>query len=128
VEGNLSASIGDGISLLAIAGGIVGYFYVKTRARQKTLEIIHQERMAAMEKGIPLPEFPPDPSERRNRPEPPVLSILGIFLSCLSLGAMTVLYLVLPAPSHIFWISPLPFVFLGVGLVTFHFSKANPYR
>lgn len=93
----MSASIGDGISLLALAGGVVGYLYVKTRARQKTLEIIHQERMAAMDKGIPLPEFSPDPSEQRARPEPPVLPILGVFLSCLSLGAMIVLYIVLPA-------------------------------
>lgn len=57
----MSATIGDGISLLAVAGGIVGYLYVKSRARLRTLEIIHQERMAAMDKRIPLPEFPPDP-------------------------------------------------------------------
>lgn len=91
----MSASIGDGISLLALAG---------------------------------VPEFPPDPSEQRARPEPPVLPILGVFLSCLSLGAMIVLYIVLPAASHSFWISPLPFTFLGVGLITFHFSKANRWR
>ncbi len=123
----MSATIGDGISLLAIAGGIVGYLYVKTRARQKTLEIIHQERMVAMDKGIPLPEFPLEPTGQQ-RPEPPVLPILGIFLFCLSIGAMIVLYIVLPAATHSFWVSPLPFGFLGVGLIAFHFSKANPWR
>jgi beta-keto acid cleavage enzyme len=67
-------------ALCPLTGGIVGYLYVKTPARQKALEIIHQERMAAMEKGIPWPEFPPDPSEQHVRPEAPVLPILGIFL------------------------------------------------
>ena len=122
----MSATIGDGISLLALAGGVVGYLYVKSRARQKTLKIIHKERMAAMDKGIPLPELPLEPTQQR--PEPPVIPVLGIVLFCLSIGAMIVLYLVLPTPSHSFWISPLPFAFLGVGLITFHFSKANQWR
>jgi len=120
----MSATIGDGISMLALAGGIVGYLYVKSRAQQRTLEIIHEERMAAMEKGIPLPEIPSEPK----RPEYPVLPILGIFLMCLSVGAMIVLFIVLPAPSHSSWIIPLPFTFLGAGLIAFHFSKANSLR
>jgi hypothetical protein len=124
----MSATIGDGLTMLAIAGGIVGYLHVKSRTRQKALEIVHEERMAAMEKGIPLPEFPLEPTQQNLRPDPPVLPILGIFLFCLSIGAMIVLYIVLPSPSHNLWISPLPFVFLGVGLVTFHFSKANSRR
>jgi hypothetical protein len=56
--------------------------------------------MAAMEKGIPLPEFPLEPTQQNLRPDPPVLPILGIFLFCLSIGAMIVLYIVLPSPSH----------------------------
>jgi hypothetical protein len=32
--------------------------YMKNRKRQKSLELIHKERMAAMEKGIPMPEWP----------------------------------------------------------------------
>ena len=46
----MSYTIGDGIVTLALAGGIVGYRYVTQRGRQKRMEIIHQERMAAMEK------------------------------------------------------------------------------
>ena len=57
----MSYTIGDGMVALALAGGIVGYLYVKHQSRQKRIEIIHQERMAAMEKGIPLPEFPLEP-------------------------------------------------------------------
>src|ERR1035438_10823305 len=52
----MSYTIGDGIVTLALAAGIVGYLQVIHRSRQKRIEIIHQERMAAMEKGIPLPD------------------------------------------------------------------------
>lgn len=123
----MSYSVGDGMVTLSLAAGIVGYLYVRYLGQQKKLEIIHQERMAAMEKGIPLPEFPLEPEQAR-RPEPPIILILGIFLLTLSLGTMVVLFAVLPADSHIFWITPLPFTFLGGGLITFHFLKANPWR
>jgi len=113
---------------LALAGGIVTYLYVKHQGRQKRLEIIHQERMAAMEKGIPLPELPLDPAKERRPPDPTVLPILGIVLATLSIGTMIALYLTRSAESHGFWISPLPFAFLGVGLLTFHFLKANPWH
>ena len=32
--------------------------YMRNKKRQKALELIHKERMAAMEKGIPMPEWP----------------------------------------------------------------------
>jgi len=124
----MNYTIGDGIVALALAGGIVGYLYVTHRSRQKRIEIIHQERMAAMEKGIPLPEFPLEPARERRQPDPNVLPILGTVLSSLSVGAMIALYLNLPAPSHAMWVSPLPFTFLGVGLIAFHFLKREPGR
>jgi len=124
----MSYTIGDGMVTLALAGGIVGYLYMRHRSRLKRLDIIHQERMAAMEKGIPLPEFPFEPPPERRPPDARVLPILGIVLTTLSLGTMIALYLNLPAESRSFWIAPLPFTFLGVGLFTFHFLKANPWR
>jgi hypothetical protein len=117
----MSSTIGDGLSALAIAGGIVGYLYVTHRTKQKKLELIHQERMAAMEKGIPLPEFPLEPPPASHDPNPHVLPILGIVLLTLSVGTMIVLYLTVPAPSHSMWVVPLPFTFLGVGLIAFGF-------
>jgi hypothetical protein len=81
--------------------GIVGYLYMKHQSRQKRIEIIHQERMAAMEKGIPLPEFPLEPERERRPPDPTgVLPILGTVLLSLSVGTMIVLYLTLEAASH----------------------------
>jgi len=123
----MSYTVGDGTVTLALAAGIIGYLYVKHLGRQKRLEIIHQERMAAMEKGIPLPEFPLEP-ERERRPDPLVLPILGMVLFTLSIGTMIVLYWNLPVESHSFWITPLPFTFLGVGFISFYFLKANPWR
>jgi hypothetical protein len=121
----MSATIGDGMVTLALAGGIVGYFYTKHTSRQKRIEIIHQERMAAMEKGIPLPELPLETPRRP--PDPTVLPILGIVLFTLSIGTMIVLRLISSAPDHD-WVAPLPFAFLGVGLIAFHFLKGDPRR
>ena len=77
----------------------------------------------AMEKGIPMPEFPLEPVQARNAPDPNILPILGIVLSSLSVGSMIALYLSLPPSDHASWIFPLPFTFLGVGLIAFHFLK-----
>jgi hypothetical protein len=123
----MSYTVGDGMVTFALAAGFIGYLYVKHLSRQKRLEIIHRERMAAMEKGIPLPEFPLE-TEREPRRDLLVLPILGMVLFTLSIGTMVVLYVNLPAESHRFWITPLPFTFLGVGFITFHFLKENPWR
>jgi hypothetical protein len=121
----MSATIGDGIEALALAGGIVGYLFVAHRSRQKKLEVIHEERMAAMEKGIPLPEFP---LEQPRRSDPTVVPILGMVLFTLSLGAMIALALTLPPPAHSFWIAPLPFAFLGAGFIAYHLLLAKSER
>ena len=124
----MSYTIGDGMVTFALAGSIVGYLFMKHQSRQKRIEIIHQERMAAMEKGIPLPELPLEPSRERRPPDPTVLPILGTVLLSLSVGTMIVLALILEAPSHGFWVSPLPFTFLGVGLIAYHYLLAKPGR
>jgi uncharacterized membrane protein YfcA len=33
-------------------------WFLRSRANQRKLELIHKERLAAMEKGIPMPELP----------------------------------------------------------------------
>lgn len=67
--------------------------------------------MAAMEKGIPLPELPFQQSHDRDPPNPNVLPILGTVLLSLSIGAMIMLNWILPAEAQRFWVSPLPFTF-----------------
>jgi hypothetical protein len=125
----MSYTVGDGSVVLALAAGVVGYLYVKHQSQQKKLEIIHQERMTAMEKGIPLPEFPFEPGREARQSDPGnVIPILGTVLFSLSIGVMIVLFLTLSAPSRSFWISPLPFTFLGVGLIAFHLLKGESRR
>jgi hypothetical protein len=125
----MSYTVGDGSVVLAVAAGIVGYIYVKHESRRKRLEIIHQERLVAMEKGIPLPEFPLEPARDPNVSDPTnVIPILGTVLLSLSLGTMIMLYLTLQAAEHGLWIAPLPFAFLGVGLLAFHFLKRDAGR
>src|SRR5262249_37561760 len=114
----MNCTVGDGMVALATAGGIIGYLYLKHQARQKRLEIIHQERMAAMEKGIPLPEFPLEPERERRPPDNTVIAILGTVLLTLAIGTMIVLYLILDASSHRMWIAPLPLTFrVGASLL-----------
>lgn len=113
---------------LALAAGVVGYVYVTHQSRRKRLEIIHQERLAAMDKGIPLPEFPLEPARTPRVPDPTVLPILGIVLLTLSVGAMIALPQFLQPPAQGLWVAPLPFAFLGVGLLAFHFLKRDAGR
>ena len=123
----MSTSIGDGMATLAVAAVIICYLYLTHQSRQKRLEIIHQERLSAMEKGIPLPEFPAEP-DRRREADPTVLPILGTVLSTLAVGTMVVLYLNLSPQEHSFWVAPLPFAFLGVGLAAYHFLSRGRER
>ena len=123
----MSYTVGDGMVVLALVGGVVGYVYIKHQSRRRRLEIIHQERLVAMEKGIPLPEFSREPGNPR-LPDPNVLPILGTVLLSLSLGTMIVLYWTLEAEEHGLWVSPLPLAFLGAGLLAFHFLKRDAGR
>jgi hypothetical protein len=125
----MSYTPGDGMVALALAAGVVGCVHVIHQSRRKRLEIIHQERLVAMEKGIPLPELPLDGGRDSRGPDPDsVIPILGIVLFTLSVGAMVVLYLTLSTVRNAFWVAPLPFAFLGAGLLVFHFLRQDASR
>jgi hypothetical protein len=124
----MSYSIGDGLVSLALAGGIVGYVYVKAQSHLKKTEIVHKERLAAMEKGIPLPEFPLEQSQERREIDANTITILGTVLFTLSVGTMIAMYLNLSPQTHSFWISPLPFAFLGWGLIAYRFLQIKDGR
>ena len=64
-------SVGDGLIMAALAGALVAYFYFRHVERRRRLEIIHQERVAAMDNGIPLPELPLDPTSGLGTVGPP---------------------------------------------------------
>ena len=98
------------------------FMYLKNRANQRRLEMIHQERMVAMEKGIPLPELPDlnprspkDPGRKKNAP-----LAAGIVFASLGAGGMAALLLSPDAEMRTYWTLPLPLLFLGVGLLLYY--------
>ena len=110
-------------------------WHLKGRRREKRMEMIHKERMMAMEKGIPLPELP-------DFAEPPASSVLADSVGLirinprwpLGLGALFVmvgagtslaLWLTAEPDPHNAWPIGLIGVFFGVGLI-FHYLLTRP--
>jgi Domain of unknown function (DUF6249) len=125
-------SFGDGIIVVALAAAYLGYFYMKHNERQRRLEIVHRERLVAMEKGIPVPELPIDPPRVEKGPNPQATLVHGIVWTALGIGSMIALGVNgppadFPAFSSL-WAFPLPFVFLGLGLVLYYFLAAERAR
>jgi hypothetical protein len=77
-------TLGDGIIVAALAATLVAYLYFRHVERRRRLEIVHQERLAAMDKGIPLPELPLDPQSVPKPPDPREPLLHGIVWSALA--------------------------------------------
>ncbi len=122
---NMGHSIGDALIVMALAGAFVAYLYFKHAERRQRLEIVHQERLAAMEKGIPLPELPLDPPKIPKPPDPREPLLHGIVWVALAFGAMAALRpTVTDVPT--LWSLPLPLLFLGIGLILYYAFAAAP--
>jgi hypothetical protein len=113
-------TIADVLIVIALIAGFLGYQYLKLRDKQRRLDLVHAERLAAMEKGIPLPEVPidPPPSAWRRPPDPKVPLAIGIVLTAFGIGAMVMLAIV--AQGQPFWAVPLPIAMMGLGLILFY--------
>lgn len=104
--------------VFALATVLVAWMFFKHKERQRRLEIVHIERLAAMDKGIPLPELPADRPAIGRIGDPRMTLIHGIVWTALALGAVVALFII---PNGIpFWPLPLPLLFLGVGLILFY--------
>ena len=120
---NWRISIADLIFAIALAGVFITpawLSYLQYRARRRSSEMIHQERMA---KGIPLPElsnFVPILSPQPKHPNPQASLLTGIISLCASIGAMIVMFIVLPLENRAFWILPLPLALIGIGLMIYY--------
>lgn len=121
-------SIGDGIIVAALAAALVAYLYFKHIARLRRLEIIHQERLVAMEKGIPLPELPLDPPSVKKPPDLRAPLIHGIVWTALGGGAMLTLRLIETKSGMVLWPLPLLLVFLGIGLILYYALASDRTR
>ena len=110
----------EALIVMALVAGFLGYQYLRTRERQRRLDILHAERLAAMDKGIPLPEVPidPPPSAWRRPPDPTVPLAIGIVLAAFGGGAMLTLAVV--AEGKPYWALPLPVAMMGLGLILYY--------
>lgn len=120
-------SFGDGVIVAAIAAALVAYLYFQHVERRRRLEIVHQERLAAMDKGIPLPEFPLDPPKVQKGPDPRATLVHGIVWTTLGIGSMAALALI-GSSGPTFWPLPLPLAFMGIGLILYYALAAQRSR
>ena len=114
-------SIGDGIIVAALAAAFIGYFYFRHRERRLRLEVVHQERLAAMEKGVPLPELPLDPPRIAKLRDPRAPLLQGIVWIAFGTGGMLSLKLMgIQGAQGPAWPIALPLALLGVGLSLYY--------
>jgi hypothetical protein len=108
----------DALIVIALAALLGAYLYFKHRERQQRMEIIHQERLAAMDKGIPLPELPIDPPRSATARNPREALLHGI--AWMALGSGGVVAMMMIPTFHLVWPAALPLLFLGVGLILYY--------
>lgn len=122
-------SLGDGIIVVALAGVVIAYWYFKHRDRQRRLDIVHQERLVAMEKGIPLPELPLDPPKAPKVQDPRAVLLHGIVWLAFGIGGMLMAAMALPDwNGRPLWPLMLPLALLGTGLVLYYGLASNRTR
>jgi hypothetical protein len=116
----MDLSFGQVIVIIIAVAAVVHLVMSHQRERRK-LEIIHQERLVAIEKGVPLPELPLEPpSAATGHPSWDTGPLfIGVTLGTLGLGTMAAFMLTRDLSDYMFL--PLPFVFMGVGLSLYYF-------
>jgi hypothetical protein len=122
-------SLGDALIVAAIAGAVVAYLYFKHVERRRRLEIVHQERLAAMEKAIPLPELPLDPARVPTPSDPREPMLHGLVWTALGGGAMLAMGLAgWKVGDSAIWPLPLPLLLLGLGLLLYYALASDRER
>jgi len=119
--------VGDGIVVLALEAGVVGYAYVSHRAGKKAARDRSSMSGWCDGKGHTDARVSAGTGEGAACARSTVVPILGTVLLSLSIGSMIALYANLTARANGFWISPLPLAFLGAGLLAFHFLEARAW-
>jgi hypothetical protein len=115
------SSLGSALAFTALMAVWGAYLYFKHAERKRRLEIIHQERLAAMDKGIPLPELPLDPAKEPKGTDPRDMLLHGIVWTALGWGGLVALIMVGPLAGGVqVWPFALPLVFLGLGLILYY--------
>jgi hypothetical protein len=122
-------SLGDAIIVLALAGVLVAYWYFRHVERRRRLEVIHQERLVAMDKGVPLPELPLDPPKTPKVKDPYDVLLHGIVWLAFGVGGMLMAAMAMPSLNgRPVWPFALPLALLGAGLVLYYVLASNRNR
>jgi len=106
-------------------------WHLRGRRRERRMEMIHKERMMAMEKGVPLPELPDftePPAGSTVREAVGAIRInprwplgLGAVFVMLGAGISVALWLTPEHDPHNAWPVGLVAVFFGIGLFLHYF-------
>lgn len=116
---NTPHTLADALIVIALTGALVAWLYLRHKERQRRMEIVHQERLVAMDKGMPLPELPGEPV--KPPADPRNMLVHGIAWVSMGLGGILALRLTaMQVNGTALWPLPLPLLFLGVGLVLFY--------
>lgn len=124
---NTPNSIADALIVIALAALFGLYLHLRHKERSRRLEIVHQERLVAMDKGIPLPELPVEPAKQPRDPRDIVIH--GVAWLAMGLGGSLALGLTgMNFNGTPLWPLPLPLLLLGVGLILFYVLVTRPTR
>ncbi len=105
-------SMADAVIVAALAALCFGWLYL----RHRRMEMLHRERLVAMEKGLPLPEVFYESPRVSSPPHPHLFLHIGIPMLTVGVGTMVALRMV-GFPG---WPLPLPVALSGVGLMLYH--------
>ena len=124
---NTTNSFPDALIVLALVGAFVAWMYFRSKDRQRRMEVVHQERLVAMDKGFPLPELPSEPVKAPD--DPSDMLVHGMAWLAMGLGGVVAMWL---TGMHIdgtpLWPLALPLLFLGVGLTLVPFLSGRRPR
>ncbi len=109
------------------------FFREKTKRRLHVFDLIHKERMQAIEKGLPYPELPPyavEDEEHHGRFTAKPISarkVAGLAAVVILGGAGTLVALIIAQNPDIrnLWSMGLIPIFLGVGLLLYAWINRN---
>ena len=124
--------------VFACAAVLIVVWYLRSKRRLEEMNLIHQERIKAIDKGVPLPEFP-GPSEEARMQQidkiftPPKLNPrwplgAGVVVIMAGLGYTVAMLLSSDPEAAKIWSMGLIGVFTGFGLILYYYLTRQPER
>jgi len=124
--------------VFACAAVLIIIWYLRSKRRLEKLSLIHEERMKAIEKGVPLPEFPELNEEAKMQQfdqifTPPKLNPrwpigVGALVAMGGLGYLVAALLSNDSDMASTWSVGLIPIFVGFGLVLYYYLTRQPER